>query len=420
MYKELGFNDDIINYAIKKECEIESLFKEIDEISEFNQIKVLNAMKNARLSDSDFLVSTGYGYGDITRDKLEIVYAHTFSTESALVRPNLISGTHALSVALFGLLRPGDELLSPCGSLYDTMQEVIGIRESVGSLKEFNISYSQVDLIDDEFDYENIAKSISDKTKVVIIQRSKGYSTRKSFSVERIGKVISFIKDIKKDIIVLVDNCYGEFVEKIEPTQVGADIIVGSLIKNPGGGLSPIGGYIAGKKELVDKISYRLSAPGLGREVGASLGISKTMLQGLFLAPSVVSSALKTAIFAAKVYQDLDYMVVPKYDEKRTDIIQSIILGSEEKLLKFCKGIQNASPVDSFVTPVGGYMPGYDSDVVMAAGTFTQGSSIELSADGPIRPPYAVYFQGGLTYQHGKFGIISSLNEVGIKNKEIL
>lgn len=414
MYTKLGFNEDVVNYAISKEKEIKNLFEDIDEIAEYNQIKVLNAMKLAKLADSDFLVSTGYGYSDITRDKLEMIYANVFESEAALVRPNLISGTHALSVALFGLLRPNDELLSPAGALYDTMQEVIGIRNSTGSLKEYGINYSQVDLKGDEFDYAQIKEKISDRTKVIIIQRSKGYSTRKSFTIEKISELISFIKNIKKDIIVLVDNCYGEFVEKLEPTQVGADVIVGSLIKNPGGGLAPIGGYIVGKEELIEKISYRLSAPGLGREVGASLGISKMMLQGLFLAPSVVASALKTAIFAAKLYQDLGYEVIPGFDEKRTDIIQSIVLSSEEKILSFCKGIQSASPVDSFVTPIGGEMPGYESNVVMAAGAFTQGSSIELSADAPIREPYAVYFQGGLTYLHGKYGIISSLNEVGL------
>lgn len=415
MYKELGYSEDVLIYSQSKEKEIKERFDDIDAVAEYNQIKVLNAMRKAKLSDSDFVCATGYGYGDISRDKLEEIYAHAFNTEAALVRPNLISGTHSLATALFGLLRPGDELLSPAGALYDTMEEVIGIRKSVGSLKEYGILYNQVDLIDNnEFDYDSIKSAIKGNTRVVIIQRSKGYSSRRSFSVESIGNLISFIKNIRNDIVVLVDNCYGEFVEIIEPTDVGADVMVGSLIKNPGGGLAPIGGYIVGKEEYINKISYRLSAPGLGREVGASLGISKSMIQGFFMAPTVVASALKTALFAAKLYQDLGYEVFPRYEEKRADIIQSIILGSEDKLLKFCKGIQSASPVDSFVIPIGGYMPGYESDVVMAAGTFVQGASIELSADGPIREPYAVYFQGGLTYAHGKYGIISSLNEIGL------
>lgn len=409
-------DNNILKYCSKKEEEIQFRFKEIDAIAEYNQIKVIEAMKKARLSEADFTVSTGYGYGDVTREKLEEIYSNVFNTEDALVRPNIISGTHALCVTLFGLLKTGDEIISPVGAPYDTLEKIIGIRESTGSLKEYGISYKQVDLIDNcKFDYEKIAEAISDKTKVVTIQRSKGYATRKSFSVDEIGGLIKFIKNIKSDVICMVDNCYGEFVEKIEPTDVGADIIVGSLIKNPGGGLAPIGGYIAGKKDLIEKIAYRLTAPGLGKDVGATLGISKTFIQGLFMAPTVVASAHKTALFASKVYEDLGYEVVPGFNEKRTDIIQSIILGSEEKLLKFCKGIQASSPVDSFVTPIGGYMPGYQSDVVMAAGTFIQGASIELSADGPIREPYAVYFQGGLTWAHGKYGIISSLNEVGME-----
>lgn len=411
------FNIDkrVLEYCLKKEEEIQHRFKEIDEISEYNQVKVLEAMREARLSESDFTCATGYGYDDVARDKLEKVYANVFNTETAIVRPTLISGTHALCTTLFGLLRPGDELLSPVGAPYDTLEEIIGIRESTGSLKEYGISYKQVELIDEcKFDYDSIESAINGRTKVVTIQRSKGYATRKSFSVDEIGELIKFIKKINPEIICMVDNCYGEFVEKIEPTDVGADIVVGSLIKNPGGGLAPIGGYIAGKEKYIDMISYRLTAPGLGREVGATLGIAKTMLQGLFFAPTVVASAHKTALFASKVYEELGYKVVPSFNEKRTDIIQSIVLGDEKKLLAFCKGIQSASPVDSFVTPLGAYMPGYESDVVMAAGTFIQGASIELSADGPIREPFAVYFQGGLTWAHGKYGIISSLNEVGL------
>lgn len=407
-------NTKIIDFCKKKEAEIEYRLKEIDEIADYNQIKVLNAMKHARLSDTDFTNTTGYGYDDVGREKLEKIYANVFNTESAIVRPSIVSGTHALATTLFGILRPGDELMSPVGAPYDTLEEVIGIRESKGSLKEFGISYSQVDLIDDKINYEGIRKAINEKTKLVTIQRSKGYATRHSLSVNEIGELIKFIKDINPKIICMVDNCYGEFVEKNEPTDVGADIVVGSLIKNPGGGLAPIGGYIVGKEEYIDLISYRLTAPGLGREVGATLGLSRVILQGLFFAPTVVAAAHKTALYAAKIYQDLGYEVYPKFEEKRTDIIQSIVLGSEEKILKFCKGIQSAAPVDSFVIPLGAYMPGYEDDVVMAAGTFIQGASIELSADAPIRDPYAVYFQGGLTWAHGKYGIMSTLEEIGI------
>lgn len=413
MYKKLNIDDRVIALSNKIEEKLRNRFLDIDRISEHNQIKVLNAMNSAKLSDTDFDVSTGYGYNDMAREKLEKVYSNVFNTQAALVRPNLISGTHALAVALFSMLRPNDELLSPVGAPYDTLEQVIGIREAEGSLKEYGISYRQVELLEDSrFDYAEIEKAINENTKVVTIQRSKGYSTRKSFSVEEIGKLISFIKKVKPSVICMVDNCYGEFVEKLEPTDVGADLMVGSLIKNPGGGLAPIGGYIVGKENLVNGAAYRLSAPGLGIEVGASLGIAKAMLQGLFLAPSVVGSALKTAIFAANMYEELGFKVVPNSSEARADIIQSVVLGEERLLLAFCKGIQKASPVDSHVVPIGAYMPGYEDDVVMAAGTFIQGASIELSADGPIRPPYAVYFQGGITWFHGKYGIMMSLDEV--------
>ena len=370
-------------------------------------------MQDNRLSDIHFASSTGYGYNDIGRETLESVYASIFNTEDALVRPQITCGTHALTIALSAILRPGDELLSPVGKPYDTLEGVIGIHPSTGSLAEFGITYRQVDLLPDGgFDYEGIKAAINEKTKLVTIQRSKGYQTRPTLSVERIGELISFIKGIKPGVAVMVDNCYGEFVEKIEPTDVGADMCVGSLIKNPGGGLVASGGYIAGKKEYIEKCAYRLTAPGLGKEVGATLGINQSMFQGLFLAPTVVASALKGAIFAARIFENLGYPCIPNGTEERYDIIQAVTLGSAEKLIAFCGGIQAASPVDSFVVPEGWAMPGYTSDVIMAAGNFIQGSSIELSADGPITEPYAVYFQGGLTWYHAKLGILSALDRV--------
>ena len=370
-------------------------------------------MQKARVSDIHFAATTGYGYNDLGRDVLEDVYAKTFHGEAALVRPQLISGTHALHVALSGNLRPGDELLSPVGKPYDTLEEVIGIRDSVGSLKEYGVTYRQVDLLSDgSFDYEGIRQAVNERTKLVTIQRSKGYATRPTLSVKRIGELISFVKSLKPDVICMVDNCYGEFVERLEPTDVGADMIVGSLIKNPGGGLAPIGGYIAGRKDCIDRASYRLSAPGLGKEVGASLGLNQSFFQGLFLAPAVVAGALKGAVFAANIYERLGYPVVPDGKESRHDIIQAVTLGSSEAVVAFCQGIQAAAPVDSFVTPEPWDMPGYDSPVVMAAGAFVQGSSIELSADAPIKEPYAVYFQGGLTWYHAKLGILMSLQKL--------
>ena len=359
------------------------------------------------------MATTGYGYNDEGRDNLEKVYADCFHTEAALVRPQITCGTHALAVALSANLRPGDELLSPVGRPYDTLEEVIGIRESIGSLKEYGVTYRQVDLLDDsKFDYDGIRNAINEKTKLVTIQRSKGYQTRKTFSVSEIGELIKFVKSIKPDVICMVDNCYGEFVETIEPSDVGADMIVGSLIKNPGGGLAPIGGYICGTKECVEQCSYRLSAPGLGQEIGANLGIIQSMYQGFFLAPTVVAAALKGAIFAAIIYEKLGFKVVPNGTESRHDIIQAVELGSPERMISFCKGIQAAAPVDSHLSPEPWPMPGYDNDVIMAAGAFIQGSSIELSADGPIRPPYAVYFQGGLTWSHAKLGILMSLQKL--------
>lgn len=413
MYEQLGISEKVLKFARETEAALKERFEEIDGVAEYNQLKVIKAMQEARVSDIHFAGTTGYGYNDLGRDTLEEVYARAFHGEDALVRPQLISGTHALTVALSGNLRPGDEILSPVGKPYDTLEEVIGIRDSVGSLKEFGITYSQVDLLPDgSFDFEGIRKAINERTKLVEIQRSKGYATRPTLSVARIGELISFIKSIKPDVICMVDNCYGEFVEPIEPSDVGADMIVGSLIKNPGGGLAPIGGYICGRTDLVERCAYRLSAPGLGQEVGANLGLLPSLYQGFFLAPTVVASALKGAIFAANLYERLGFRVVPNGSESRHDIIQAVELGSREGMIAFCKGIQSAAPVDSYADPIPSDMPGYEDEVIMAAGAFVQGSSIELSADGPIRPPYAVYFQGGLTWYHAKLGILLSLQNM--------
>ena len=421
MYKQLGISEKVLDFGRKTEESLKKRFEEIDERAEYNQLKVLHAMQEHRVSDVHFAATTGYGYNDLGRDTLEAVYASAFHGESALVRPQLISGTHALHIALSGNLLPGDELLSPVGKPYDTLEEVIGIRDSVGSLKEYGVTYRQVDLLEDgSFDYDGIRKAINEKTKMVTIQRSKGYATRPTLSVTKIGELIAFVKSIKPDVICMVDNCYGEFVETIEPTDVGADMIVGSLIKNPGGGLAPIGGYIAGRKDCIDRASFRLSAPGLGKEVGASLGLSQSFFQGLFLAPTVVAGALKGAIFAANVYEKLGFQVVPNGSESRHDIIQAVTFGSPEGVIAFCQGIQAAAPVDSFVSPEPWDMPGYDAPVIMAAGAFVQGSSIELSADGPIKPPYAVYFQGGLTWYHAKLGILMSLQKLADANLIVL
>lgn len=416
VYSDLKISREVFEYGEKIIKKLEGKFKEIDENAEYNQMKVIGAMQKNRVSAVDFAATTGYGFDDAGRDKLERVYADCFHTEAALVRPQITCGTHALAVALSANLRPGDELLSPCGKPYDTLEEVIGIRDSIGSLKEFNITYKQAELKEDgTFDYDAIKEKITDKTKLCTIQRSKGYQTRPSFSVEEIGNLISFIKGINKDIICMVDNCYGEFTERIEPSDVGADMIVGSLIKNPGGGLAPIGGYICGTKQCVERCAYRLSAPGLGQEVGANLGIMPAFYQGFFLSPTVVAGALKGAVFAAAAFENLGYDVIPKSDETRHDIIQSVVLKTPEALIAFCEGIQAAAPVDSYVTPIPEDMPGYDSKVIMAAGTFVQGSSIELSADGPLRKPYAVYFQGGLTFNHAKLGILSALQKMSDK-----
>lgn len=413
IYSEFGIKKEVYDFGEKILKDLDERFINIDKNAEYNQLKVIKAMQDAKVDAECFNSSSGYGYDDIGREKLEQVYANTFKTEDALVRPQITCGTHALALALMSNLRPGDELLSPVGRPYDTLEEVIGIRESRGSLKEYGISYREVDLLPDySFDYEGIKKAINEKTKLVTIQRSKGYASRPTFSVKQIGELISFIKSIKPEVKVMIDNCYGEFVETIEPSQVGADMIVGSLIKNPGGGLAPIGGYIAGKKECVENASYRLTSPGLGKEVGASLGILRSFYQGFFMAPTVTASALKGAIFAANIYERLGFKCIPDATEGRHDIIQAIELRDPKKLQAFCEGIQKASPVDSYVTPVPWDMPGYDSKVIMAAGAFVQGSSIELSCDGPLREPYSVYFQGGLTWPHAKLGILSSLQKL--------
>ena len=412
-YSQFGISVQVLDFCTGILDTLKERFQKIDEIAEYNQLKVIHAMQECRVSEACLLGTTGYGYNDLGRDTLEKVYAKVFHTEDALVRPQITCGTHALALALMSNLRPGDELLSPVGKPYDTLEEVIGIRESKGSLKEYGITYRQVDLLDDgSFDYEAIRAAINEKTKLVTIQRSKGYQTRPTLSVAAIGELISFIKKIKPDIICMVDNCYGEFVETIEPSDVGADMVVGSLIKNPGGGLAPIGGYIAGRKDCVENAAYRLTSPGLGKEVGASLGVMTSFYQGLFLAPTVTASALKGAIFAANIYEKLGFPVIPNSTEDRHDIIQAVTFGTPEGVIAFCQGIQAAASVDSHVTPEPWDMPGYDSQVIMAAGAFVSGSSIELSADGPIAPPYAVYFQGGLTWPHAKLGILKSLQNL--------
>lgn len=412
-YAELGISKAVLDFGNKILMSLKERFGQIDEIAEYNQLKVIHAMQKCRVSEACLSGTTGYGYNDLGRDTLERVYAEIFHAEDALVRPQITCGTHALALALMSNLRPGDELLSPVGKPYDTLEEVIGIRESKGSLKEYGITYRQVDLLPGGgFDYDAVRAAIHEKTKLVTIQRSKGYQTRPTLSVKQIGELIHFIKEINPDILCMVDNCYGEFVETIEPGDVGADMTVGSLIKNPGGGLAPIGGYIAGKKECVENAAYRLTSPGLGKEVGASLGVMSSFYQGLFLAPTVTASALKGAIFAANLFERLGFPVIPDGNESRHDIIQAVTFGKPEGVIAFCQGIQAAASVDSFVTPEPWDMPGYDSQVIMAAGAFVSGSSIELSADGPIAPPYAVYFQGGLTWPHAKLGILKALQSL--------
>ncbi len=412
-YGQFGISETVYQFGKEILDSLQERFTQIDLVAEYNQLKVIRAMQTANVSEACLLGTTGYGYNDLGRDTLEKVYAAVFQTEDALVRPQITCGTHALALALMSNLRPGDELLSPVGKPYDTLEEVIGIRPSKGSLREYGISYRQVELLPDGgFDYEGIRTALNEKTKLVTIQRSKGYQTRPTLSVAQIGELISFIKGIRPEVICMVDNCYGEFVETIEPSQMGADMVVGSLIKNPGGGLAPIGGYIAGRKDCVENAAYRLTSPGLGKEVGASLGVLPSLYQGLFLAPTVTASALKGAIFAANVYEKIGFSVVPDASQSRHDIIQAVTFGSPEGVIAFCEGIQAAASVDSFVTPEPWDMPGYDSQVIMAAGAFVSGSSIELSADGPIAPPYAVYFQGGLTFPHAKLGILMTLQRL--------
>ena len=413
IYEERGISKEVYRFGENVLSSIKNKFEKIDEMAELNQLKVLGAMQKCHVSEACLYSTTGYGYNDIGRETLEKVYAEAFGAEDALVRPHITCGTHAIAIAISANLRPGDELISPVGKPYDTLEEIIGIRPSKGSLAEYGISYKQVELLDDgSFDYDGIRKAITGKTKMATIQRSRGYLSRPTLSVDRIGELIAFIKSINPNIICMVDNCYGEFTQEKEPTQVGADIMAGSLIKNPGGGIAPIGGYIAGKSEYIENCAYRLTTPGLGKEVGATLNTNRAFFQGFFLAPSVTASALKGAIFAANLYEKLGYNALPLGDEERYDIIQQITFGDPNAVIAFCEGIQAAAPVDSFVTPEPWAMPGYDSDVIMAAGAFVSGASIELSADGPIKPPYSVYFQGGLTWAHAKFGVLMSLQKL--------
>ena len=416
LYEQTGISPEVHDFGEKIEKSLKERFDKIDKMAELNQLKVIHAMQEARVNAECFNYASGYGYNDFGRDTLEKVYANVFHTEDALVRPQITCGTHALALTLSANLRPGDELLSIAGKPYDTLEEVIGIRPSTGSLAEYGVIYNQVDLLPDgSFDFDSIEKAIGEKTKLITIQRSKGYQTRPSFSVDQIGEAIAFVKKIKPEVICMVDNCYGEFVEEKEPSDVGADLVVGSLIKNPGGGLAPIGGYICGRSDLIEQCAYRLTTPGLGKEVGASLGVNRQFIQGFFMAPTVVNAAVKGAIFAANLYEKLGFKVIPDGKEDRHDIIQAVEFHDPEKLIAFCEGIQKASPIDSHVTPIPWDMPGYDSQVIMAAGTFVSGASIELSADGPMKEPYAVYFQGGLTYPHAKYGIIMSLQRMAEK-----
>lgn len=413
LMKSFGITSNVYEFCKEIEEELTPQFKEIERIMEYNGAKILHAMQKNQLSDTHFAATTGYGYNDLGRDLIEQIYADVFRAEAGLVRPQLISGTHALTVAFFGNLRPGDELLSVVGKPYDTLDSVIGIRPASGSLAEFGITYSQVDLNEDfSFNYEGIKNAITSKTKMVTIQRSKGYAYRPTLSVKEIGELVQFVKSIRSDIICMVDNCYGEFVDTIEPCEIGADLVVGSLIKNPGGGLAPIGGYIVGKEEYVENSAMRLTAPGLGKEVGATLGMNQLILQGLFLAPEVVANALKGAVISARIFEKLGFNVMPTSTEKRHDIIQAIQMESSEKVISFCQGIQKGAPVDSYVTPEPWEMPGYDAPVIMAAGAFIQGASIELSADAPIKPPYNVFFQGGLTSYHAKIGTMIALQNM--------
>jgi cystathionine beta-lyase family protein involved in aluminum resistance len=423
MYSQFQYGEILEKTAKKVSDKISEIHKSIDSVAQFNQFKVLKAFQNNQVGDHHFNPSTGYGYDDSGRDTLEKVYADVFKAEAAIVRPQIISGTHAITLSFFGVLRPGDELLYITGKPYDTLEEIVGIRGTgEGSLKEYNISYQHVDLtVNGEIDYETIKNTISEKTKMIGIQRSKGYADRPSFSIHEIKEMIEFVKNIKLDVIVFVDNCYGEFVEQSEPVEAGADIIAGSLIKNPGGGLAKTGGYIAGKESLINRISFRLTSPGIGREAGASLYSLQEMYQGFFLAPHVTAQALKGAVFTAAFLEELGMETRPSWDAKRTDLIQSVIFSDKERMIKFCQAIQMASPINSFAVPYPDYMPGYEDDVIMAAGTFIQGASIELTADGPIRPPYIAFVQGGLTFEHVKIAVISAVDELftnGLLQKE--
>ena len=413
MYKELGISDSVVELSKKVEKDVESVFRGIDEICEYNTAKVLRAFQKNNISDMHFGISTGYGYGDVGRDTIEKVFADVLGAEDCLVRNQFISGSHALTVALFAFLRPGDTMLSICGKPYDTLDEVIGIKDNNSSLKSFGVNYEQIDMINDDFDYEKIKERVlKGNVKLIEIQRSRGYSTRKSITLDKMEKVIKLIKENNKDVIIMVDNCYGEFVQKYEPTALGADVIVGSLIKNLGGGIATNGAYIAGRKDLVELAAERLTVPGQGKEVGPSQGANRTILQGLFMAPSVVRSSLKTAVFASKMLEKLGFKPVPKFDEKRTDIVQTIEFGNSESVIKYCQGIQKGSPIDSNSVPEPWDMPGYTDKVIMAAGAFTQGSSIELSCDAPIRPPYIAFMQGGLTYEYGKLGVMRAISNL--------
>jgi aluminum resistance protein len=413
MYKEFGIKEDVIELSKKIEKDLDPIFKEVEEIEEYNSLKVLSAFQKYNLSEMHFNGTTGYGYGDIGRDTIESIFADIFKAEDSLVRTQFISGTHAISTLLFGILRPNDTLISISGKPYDTLDEVIGIVENKSSLQSYGVKYEQIELVNDDFDYKAIEERVKKgNIKLIEIQRSRGYSTRKTIDLEKVEKVIKLIKDIDRNIIVMIDNCYCEFVTKKEPIEVGADVVVGSLIKNLGGGIAPNGGYIAGRKDIVELAAERLTAPGLGKEVGPSLGINKQILQGLFFAPQVVASSLKTAIFASRMLEELGYNVEPKFNDKRADIVQTIEFNDREKLIKFCQGIQAASPVDSNFVPMPWDMPGYTDQVIMAAGAFTQGSSIELSCDGPIRPPYTAFLQGGLTYGYGKLGILKAISRL--------
>lgn len=415
MYNKYGVSEEIINLSKKVESKIQNKFKEIDEICELNSLKVINAFQDSNLSEQHLNSATGYGIDEPGRNKIEEIYAKIFKAEDAIVRAQLISGTHALAITLSGLLHPGDTMLSITGAPYDTLQTVIGLGEnpSKSSLKAYGVKYEEIDLINSEFDTKKIQERLSKQDiKLVEIQRSRGYSTRKSLTIDKIEKVIKAIREVNKEVIIMVDNCYGEFVEDKEPIEVGADIAVGSLMKNLGAGIATSGAYIVGKKDLIEQCAERLTAPGIGKEIGPSLNQNTQFIKGVFFAPQVVASSVKTAVFASAILEELGYKVEPQWNEPRADIVQTISLGSEEKLVKFCQGIQKGSPIDSSVAPVPGEMGGYEDKVIMAAGTFTQGSTIELSCDGPIREPYIAYMQGGLTYEYGKFGILKAIEEM--------